>query len=129
MHDLSQLIKQAALDAVENDKPMNIVYGTVVSDNPLQISIEQKLTLGEKQLILTRNVTDYTVEMTVDHYVQNNAWTDDPKDREVPFTAPHYHPYVGKKEFLVHNALQTGEKVIMLRMQRGQKFLVIDRLG
>lgn len=118
------LVKRAALEAVEAGKPINIVFGTVLSASPLQINIEQKLTLGAKQLILSRNVTDYTVMMTVDHKTEDKAGG----SNESAF-AIHNHDYKGTKAFLAHNALKIGEKVILLRLQGGQKFLVLDRLG
>ena len=36
--------------------------------------------------------------------------------------------YVGKKTFKVHNALKAGEKVLLIRVQQGKKFVVIDRV-
>lgn len=41
----------------------------------------------------------------------------------------HSHEYVGQKSFLVHGALELGEKVIVLRKLGGQQYFVIDRLG
>lgn len=40
----------------------------------------------------------------------------------------HAHGYSGKKKFIVHNNLLKGEKVILLRVQSGQKYLVLDRV-
>ena len=40
----------------------------------------------------------------------------------------HKHAYVGKKTFKVHNALKAGEKVLLIRVQQGKKFVVIDRV-
>lgn len=60
MHDLSRInntIKKVALNAVENSKPVNIMFGTVTRKNPLEIDVEQRLLLGINQLILTKNVT------------------------------------------------------------------------
>lgn len=109
-----EAVKQAAVEAVEAKKPVLALFGTVISDSPLKIQVEQKLTLGEKQLVLCRSVTDYELEMTVEH------------DTEVE--QDHKHPYKGKKIFLVHNRLKAGEKVMLLRVQGGKKFLVVDRL-
>lgn len=123
MSSMVPLVKQAALEAMESAKPVQVVFGTVQTVSPLTIRIEQKLTLGEKNLILTRNVTDYTVEMTVDHFTEESAGG----AGEAAFAA-HAHPYLGRKPFLVHNALRPGERVLLLRMQQGRKFVVIDRL-
>ena len=65
--DFVGIIKKSALDAVEHSKICDVFFGDVVSDSPLKIAIDQKLILGEKQLVLSRNVTDYNVDMTVNH--------------------------------------------------------------
>ena len=36
---------------------------------------------------------------------------------------PAYH------EITIYNALQVGERVILIRVQGGQKFVVVDRVG
>ena len=41
--------------------------------------------------------------------------------------AAHKHRYQGRKKWRVHNALKTGEKVILLRCDGGQKYIVLDR--
>lgn len=43
--------------------------------------------------------------------------------------ASHNHQYVGRKRFLVHNALQAGEGVILAQLPGGQQFIVLDRKG
>lgn len=122
-HNVTGIIQQAAKEAVYKTAPCEIRYGTVLSTSPLQIQIEQKLTLGAKQLILSRNVTDYTVMMAVDHKTEDKAGG----SNESAF-ALHNHDYKGAKAFLAHNALKIGEKVILLRVQGGHKFVVLDRL-
>jgi len=62
------VIKQASLDAVKAASPMAVMFGKVSGLKPLQINVEQKMTLEGPQLILSRNVTDHIVEMTVDHF-------------------------------------------------------------
>ena len=112
---LTKLIKQIAVDVMRTEKPAEICFGKVISDKPLKISVEQKMTLGEAQLVLCRNVTEHTVEMTVDHFTKNEAG--------------HFHAYKGRKQFTVHNGLVVGDEVLLLRQQGGQKYIVVDRLG
>ncbi|WP_153957397.1 DUF2577 family protein, partial [Clostridioides difficile] len=45
--DLLQIIKKAAMDAVETSNPMRVVFGTIESISPLRVKIEQKLSIGE----------------------------------------------------------------------------------
>ena len=51
--ELVKLIKQVAVDAVNAAKPVEVVFGKVKSVSPLQITVDQKMTLGKNQLILT----------------------------------------------------------------------------
>lgn len=113
-------IKRAALEAVLAAKPFSLTYGTVINANPLQITVDQKLTLYAEQLILTNSVRDYTVEMTVNH-VTENALSDT--------NLTHAHSYLGRKCFTVHLALKKGEQVILFRADGGQKYIVLDRVG
>jgi sortase (surface protein transpeptidase) len=75
-------------------------------------------------LILTRNVTNYTINMTVDHQTEDTSGG----SGDAAFEA-HHHAYTGTKSFLVLNALKAGEKVLLLRVQGGKKFVVIDRVN
>lgn len=49
--ELVKTIKRAALDAVNASKPVEVCFGKVTSASPLKILVEQKMTLGEAQLI------------------------------------------------------------------------------
>lgn len=126
LHDFNDFlitIKKAALDAVNASKPTAIVYGKVISTSPLKINVEQKMTLTTAQLVLTRNVTDYKVHMTVDHVTENKSGG----SGESSFSS-HNHAYSGKKEFTIHNGLIIGDEVVMIQMQGGQKYIVLDRM-
>lgn len=123
MPNAVEVVKQAAVEAVEAGKPVNIVFGTVVSASPLKIQVDQKSIYTSKMLILTRNVTNYTISMTVDHQTEDTSGG----SGDAAFEA-HHHAYTGTKSFLVLNALKAGEKVLLLRVQGGKKFVVIDRV-
>lgn len=126
MHDANDLvviIKKVAVEANEASQPSDFCYGKVTNTSPLQISIEQKMILGAAQLVLTRNVTDYKTEITVDWKTGSKSGGSD----EASF-ASHSHSVSGKKEITVHNALKKGEKVILLKKKGGQEYLVLDRV-
>ena len=87
MPDYSSLLnvmKQAGANATESKNPVNVCFGKVVSTSPLKVSVEQKITLGVMQLVLTKTV--------------------------------------------VEDALQSGDEVILLRVQGGQKYVVMDKV-
>ena len=83
--DLLQIIKKAAMDAVETSNPIRVVFGTIESISPLRVKIEQKLSIGEIFLIHTDTFKRYT-------------------DKKI------------------------GDKVVLIRMQGGQQYLVLDRM-
>ena len=122
INELVRAVKQAAVEAVNASGPMALCFGTVTAAAPLKIQVDQKKTLTEAQLILTNNVRDYTVEMTVDHQTESTSGG----SGDASF-ASHLHAYKGRKSFRVHLALKAGEKVILLRCDGGQKFIVLDR--
>lgn len=123
MNELVQVIKQIAVEASEASKPTGITYGEVVKINPLEINIEQKLTLPAEFFKLTKAVTDHYVDITVNHVTENRAGGSGD-----PAYESHNHDYQGRKKFLVHNGLQVGETVILLQVQGGQRYIVLDRV-
>ncbi|HFL2491481.1 TPA: DUF2577 domain-containing protein [Clostridioides difficile] len=83
--DLLQIIKKAAMDAVETSNPIQIAFGTIESISPLRVKIEQKLSIGEIFLIQTETFKRYT-------------------DKKI------------------------GDKLVLIRMQGGQQYLILDRM-
>ena len=115
-NDLLIAIKRAAKEAVDAGQPSDFCFGKVTSAKPLKILVEQKMTLGAAQLILTRNVTDFKTKVTVD-------WK-----TELEGDDEHLHGVIGVKEITFHNALAVGDEVILLKKKGGQKYLVLDRV-
>lgn len=181
MPNIVEIIKQAACEANEATKPMNLLIGVVTSESPLVITIEQRLPLSDEFLILTKHVTDHYVDMTVSHSTKDKSisglahshsyegttletsidgHTHDVQgdkgsvtsgeakegttshthfyggttglafnNSNVDETTKHYHDYKGTKKILLHYGLKQGESVLLIRMQGGQKYVVLDRIG
>lgn len=150
---LVQLMKQAAVEAVDRDNPCAVLFGTVTSVRPLEITIEQKLKLKANKLILSSLVREFALDMTVDHHTENehtaldlthsHAFAGDTSSAGEDSHTHHYstrtdpdgkkdlthrHDYKGRKKFLVHLGLTAGEKVILLRVQGGKQYVVLDRV-
>jgi hypothetical protein len=121
--DLLNIVKRAAVEAVNAGQPSDFCFGKVISVIPLKISIEQKMTLGAAQLILTRNVTDFKTTVTVDWLT--GAKSGGSGDSSF---ASHAHEVSGEREITIHNALRIGERVVLLKQKGGQKYLVLDRV-
>lgn len=131
-NDLLVSIKKAAVEAVEAGKPTALTFGRVIETSPLRINVEQKMTLTAAQLMLTRNVTNFQVNMTVNHATDPHTHTHEITDTYTgsgsASSETHHHTYSGTKTFTVHNALAVGDEVVMVRMQGGQRFLVLDKV-
>lgn len=126
-NELVDTLKRAAVEAVKAGKPVNVYFGEVVSASPLKINVEQKMILGEKQLVLSRNVTDFKTKITAGN-IKNYYYTGDVNSGTAPVSPSHVHA-VGTIEITVHNGLAVGDGVILIRQQEGQRFIVVDRIG
>ena len=139
-NDLLNSVKKAALDAFNASQPSDFCFGKVTSAKPLKILVEQKMTLGAAQLVLTRNVTDFKTKVTID-WTTGDALTNhshkvegsDSNGDSINLTSEsislkHSHAVSGTKELTIHNALQVGDEVILLKKKGGQKYLVLDRV-
>lgn len=134
--DMLKLIKQAGVQAVEQGSPAAVMLGVVKQVNPLVITIEQQLDIPAEFLLLTDHVREHWVDMTVDHFTENDNYLDTthshsrvpPQAGEDDFDSTHKHAYKGRKPFLLHYGLQVGEQVILVRIQGGQRFVVWNRV-
>lgn len=117
-------IKTAALEAVAASCPCEIKYGTVTSVNPLLVRLEQRITLSENMLILPKKFTDHKVKITAGNVKNYYFLTEDNSGSEA-VDPPHEHA-VGDMEITVHGGLNAGDKLILIRQQGGQKFLIFD---
>lgn len=83
--DFNNTLKKLVVGTSETTKPTSIMYGKVISTNPLKINVEQRMIFDKKFLVLTERLV---------------------KD----------------------SPLKVNDKVVLLREQGGQKFLVIDKV-
>lgn len=99
---LYDALKQISVNANEEGNPVAIMYGTVTSAKPLKVNVDQRFQLDSDFLIRGRNVTDYETDITIDGVT---------------------------KLATIHNGLKSGDKIVLLRAQGGQQFLIIDKVG
>lgn len=119
MADLVETIKKAALAAIEASNPVAVTFGVVLEVKPLKISVEQKITLEEQQLILTQAVVKTKISFSTTFLTEKALSSD----------LAHFHGYSGTMEASIDTNLKKGDKVVLLRMQGGQKFVVLDRVN
>lgn len=116
-NDLLGAIKKAAVDAVDTSKPVTVHFGKVISTNPMRINVEQKLTLEKEQLIFTKNVSKSSFNGFL-HAETSTAGSD-----------LHSHIINAPVSIGLQNQLVVGDTVLLLRIQGGQKYVVMDRIG
>lgn len=122
-----KVVKQAALDAVDAQKPVRVCYGTVTKDSPLEITVNQKTILEAEDLILCRNVTDYECDvefsLKTEKLQHNHTGVHGPTSVQTL-----QYEVKNKKKMKVYNALKKDDVVFLIREQGGQRFIVIDRI-
>lgn len=123
-----QIIKQAAIDAVDQSSPMTITYGTVTKINPLEIMTDQKTPLFSEVLALTSNVINRKAKISFDNPAIKNIVKNYSIDDEAGGNYKLSFQEKVKNEVTIYDGLKVGEKVILLRVNGGQKYIVLDRL-
>lgn len=142
---LVELFKQMAGEQNQASRPVNVLFGTVLTEEPdLSVQLEQKKILTKEFLVLSRNVTDHLVDMTMGDGKTPQHFTEDADPNETDPKAggsgdpafashshkhSHVHEYKGRKTFYVHCKLLAGEKVILVSVQGGQAYVILDRVG
>ena len=119
MANLTATLKQLVKETMDTFDLSDVISGAVTKINPLEVKIDPKLTLEEDFLILTNNVKDYTVDITVEDWQTEFYGSSEYR---------HNHAVKGKKKITVHNALKVGDEVIMLQQKGGQMYVILDKI-
>lgn len=143
-----EIMKIAAMDAIENGKPCDLRIGTVTSIAPLKVQITSNLIIPESLLVVPQYLTDYSVDMNLgasevssndlninvvgDLLVFSNQTNEVPIDDEdyptedtVDTTPPEV---VDERTMTVYNSLKVGDKVALIRNQGGKMYYILDRV-
>ena len=127
--DFVKSIKKVSMEAVKASKPTDVVYGTVQSVSPLKIFIDQKLILTERFILIPQYLTDFETEISFDDPNIKQVFTTwDMEEKEESDPSKIAFKEKIKHKITIYNSLKPGDKVILLRQQGGQKYLVIDRV-
>lgn len=140
---LVNLIKQAAVDAMNNEQMTDLRFGTVVSTNPLKVRVTNQFTIPEELLIVPEHLTDYEKEVSFDWYTETDGGNHSHMHSDAPSPSPlvttqteatkHRHQIKSdedkpSKKIKIHCALKKDEKVALLRKQGGQCYYILDRV-
>lgn len=97
---LASLMLRAGKEAVPKSEKTDLVYGRVISTNPLKIQLakESKIILTESFLVLSKLCKEMRVK-------------------------------IGEQDVVLWNGLAVGDSVIMLRVLQGSTFIVLQKEG
>lgn len=111
MANLLELIKRAAQDAVAASQPVQVHIGTVLSAEPLRVQVDQRFILPAAALVVPESLTQYEVDLS------------------------HGHQYAGgttgealTEPVVIRRGLAAGDQVLLLRVQGGERYVILDRV-
>lgn len=128
INTLLNSVKRATMETLNASKPFAFMCGTVTSVSPLKIQVEQKMELTESQLLLTSFVRDTRVDISFDFNTANETHTHTVSNGTCS-SQTHSHKCSGTENITLNLGLKLNEQVMLLRVDGGQKFIVLDRLG
>lgn len=109
--------------------------GTVVSASPLEISINSNMPpLQSGVLILTESVVEKKIPILQHNHVIHDTYTgggssEDSLLQSQIICYEHGKPLPVENGYIILNrALEVGDTVLLLRVQSGQKFIVLSRV-
>jgi hypothetical protein len=148
-----EIIKRAALEAMENAQPTDIRTGLVIETDPLTIQITPQFILPESVLIVPRHLTDYTVKVSFNWETEeagshNHSYSGNTENvgggSGEEALSEHSHTYTGsvstvndhthiiesveEKKLTIHNKLEKEDKVALLKQKGGQFYYILDRI-
>jgi len=116
---LLDTMKKVAEQTGQAGVPTAFLFGTVISTSPLVIRVDNRFNIGEKQIVLMKQFRAGSYQ-THKHTVPQHS-TETASD--------HSHSVQAlQTEQEVYSGLAVGDKVVLLRNQGGQEFLVLGRV-
>lgn len=104
------IIKKAGIDAVGASNPVNIIFGEVLNVGDFKIKIDQKLILPKEFFIIPESLTRYEIDLSHNHNYTNGSTSK------------------GLDKIIIREGLKQGDKVLLLRVQGGQQYIILDKV-
>lgn len=70
---LLEIVKQAAINVIENKQMCDLRYGEVVSVSPLKIKLTPQLTIPSSVIVVPRQLTSYEVQLNGSTIIVDNS--------------------------------------------------------
>lgn len=131
------IIKKAGVDAVSAGNPVSILFGEVLNIDTtimeeikeevhyfkatvkcLKIKIDQKLILNEEFFIIPESLTRCEILLKHKHKYEDESYNrTTTKETEKNLT-----------KLMIREGLKQGDKVLLLRLQGGQQYVILDKV-
>ncbi|KYG90790.1 hypothetical protein A0U40_18090 [[Bacillus] sp. KCTC 13219] len=124
--------------AFQASNPVNIMVGKVIESKPLKIEVHSKLILTDEFLLVAEHLTRHERIITIVYEHEKNFQQSRMGDGEKnassqrriigePGTYQYENYEMHHAQLTVEDGLKVGDKVILHRVQGGQKYFVSDR--
>lgn len=133
--ELIDMLHQISQQSQEASQPTDLRVGTVTSANPLEISINPNMApLQAGVLYLTVSVVEKKIPILQHDHVIHDTYTGGGTSEDnllqsniICYENGQALP-VEDGYIILNRALAVGDKVLLLRVQKGQKFIVLSRV-
>ncbi len=133
--ELIDMLHQISQQSQEASQPTDLRVGTVTSANPLEISINPNMApLQAGVLYLTVSVVEKKIPVLQHNHVIHDTYTGGGTSEDnllqsniICYENGQALP-VEDGYIILNRALTVGDKVLLLRVQKGQKFIVLSRV-
>lgn len=132
------IIKKASIGAVGAGNPVNILYGEILNIktsiletikgevkytnthiDKIEIKVDQKLILDKDFFIISESLTRYEILLKHKHKYEDNACTSTSnKETQEKLL----------DKITIREGLKQGDKVLLLRVQGGQQYVILDKV-
>lgn len=128
-----EVIKVAAMDAIENGKPCDLRFGKVSSVSPLKVKVSNDFIIPESLLIVPEHLTDHSMLSNIDGNKSESSVTMTVEGETLIITTnnndvPKEPIETNDHTLTIYNSLKVDDNVVLLRNQGGSTYLILDRV-
>lgn len=127
--NLTQVIQGIVRETMKAYQPAEMQIGTVTAVNPLEITLDTTMQVLKQQVLyLSETVVEKKIPV-LEHTHQTPEGTTQPALLQNEIICDEHGTSLGVKDnsIIFNNALSVGDKVILMRVQNGQKFVIVSR--
>lgn len=131
--ELLEVIQEVALRTQEASQPTQFQIGKVTATNPLKLSIHPAMPeIEQSMLYLTEGVVEKKIPIVTHSHTISDTYTGGGScSTELSHIICQEHGQelpIEDGYLILNRGLQVGDKVLLLQVEGGQRFLILSRL-